>query len=260
VRRMELTSLLMLAAAGALASPIGGALALWKRPTTLGLSIAVGFAAGALLGAFAFEMLPHAVEVASLPTAVAGFSLGFVFVYALDLFVHRGASAGEKASQRDRVMTLRRRRHARGDDVTVLAGGTSAEELIEGLTIGVSAVTDPSLGMIVGLAIVIDNISESMSIGDLVREKGGDHQARRILGWTSLIGVALFSSAMAGWFLLRDLAPATLGLLLAAGAGAMFYLSATELVPEAESHQYQQSSAIAMAAGLLVIFTLSNLS
>jgi ZIP family zinc transporter len=72
--------------------------------------------------------------------------------------------------------------------------------------------------------------------------------------------VALFSSAMAGWFLLRDLAPATLGLLLAAGAGAMFYLSATELVPEAESHQYQQSSAIAMAAGLLVIFTLSNLS
>jgi hypothetical protein len=31
-------------------------------------------------------------------------------------------------------------------------------------------------------------------------------------------------------------------------------------VPEAESHQYQQSSAIAMAAGLLVIFTLSNLS
>src|SRR5215207_5033015 len=66
VRLMGFTSLLILAVAGALASPIGGALALWKRPTTLGLSIAVGFAAGALLGAFAFEMLPNAVEVASL--------------------------------------------------------------------------------------------------------------------------------------------------------------------------------------------------
>ena len=257
---MEFTSLLILALCGALASPLGGALALWKRPTTLSLSIAVGFAGGALFGAFAFEMLPQAVEAASLPIAVGGFIAGFACVYALDLFVQRGATAGEKASQRQHVLSVRRRRHARGDEITVLAGGTSAEELIEGLTIGISAATDPSLGLIVAVAIVIDNISESMSIGDLIREKGGAHQARRIMGWTSMIGAALFVSAMAGFFLLRGLSPATLGLLLAAGAGAMFYLTVTELVPQAESHQYQQSSAIAMGLGLLVIFTLSKLS
>jgi ZIP family zinc transporter len=257
---MEFATLLAIALAGALASPLGGAAALWKRPTTLGLSIAVGFAAGALLGAFAFEMLPQAARIASLPTAVAGFAGGFALLYALDLFVHRGASAGDKAEQRDWVRSVRRRRRSRGDEVTVLAGGTSAEELIEGLTIGISAATDASLGLIVGLAIVIDNFSEAMSIGDLVREKGGDHQARRILGWTGLIGAALFLSAMAGWFLLRNVSEGTLGLLVAAGAGAMFYLTMTELVPEAESHQFQQSSAIAAAAGLLVIFTLSNLS
>lgn len=250
--------LLAIALAGALASPLGGVLSLWWRPGTLGLSIAVGFAAGALLGAFAFEMLPKAAEVASLPIAVGGFAAGFAVLYALDLFVHRGASAGEKAAQRDWVRSVQRRRGQRGDDVTVLAGGTSAEELVEGLTIGISAATDPSLGMIVGLAIVIDNASEAMSIGDLVHEKGGDRQSRRILWWTSLIGVSLFVSAMAGWFLLRSLSPSTLGLLLAAGAGAMFYLTMTELVPEAESHQFQQSSAIAAAVGLLAIFTLSR--
>lgn len=256
---MEFTTLLAIALAGALASPLGGALALLRRPSTLSLSIAVGFAAGALLGAFAFEMLPKAAEAASLPVAVVGFVIGFALLYGLDLFVHRGASAGDKATQRDWVRSVQRRRRQRGDDVTVLAGGTSAEELVEGLTIGVSAAADPSLAMIVGLAIVIDNVSESLSIGQLVREKGGEHQARRIMGWTSLIGVALFASAMAGWFLLRSLQPATLGLLLASGAGAMFYLTMTELVPEAESHQFQQSSAIAAAAGLMVIFTLSNL-
>jgi zinc transporter, ZIP family len=254
---MDFATLFAIALAGALASPLGGAAALFKRPTTLALSIAVGFAAGALLGAFAFEMLPRAAQVASLPIAVAGFAAGFASLYALDLYVHGGVSAGDKAAQRGWVLRVRRR--PRGDDVTVLAGGTSAEELIEGVTIGVSAATDPSLGMIVGLAIVIDNVSEALSIGDLIREKGGDHQARRILGWTGLIGVALFVSAMAGWFLLRNLSQGTLGLLLASGAGAMFYLTMTELVPEAESHQFQQSSAIAAAAGLLVIFTLSNL-
>lgn len=258
---MEFATLLAIAAAGALASPIGGALALCRRPTTLALSIAVGFAGGALLGAFAFEMLPRAAEIASLPLALAGFAAGFACVYALDLVVvHRGITAGDKAEQRPWVLRVRQVRRPRGDEVTVLAGGTSAEELIEGLTIGVSAATDPSLGLIVGVAIVIDNASEALSIGDLVREKGGEHQARRILGWTSLIGVSLFVSAMAGWFLLGSLSQPMLGLLLAAGAGAMFYLTMTELVPEAESHQFQQSSAIAAGLGLLVIFAVSNLS
>ena len=81
-----------------------------------------------------------------------------------------------------------------------------------------------------------------------------------MLGWTGLIGMALFVSAMCGWFFLRGLSPKTLGILLAGGAGAMFYLTVTQLVPEAESHQFEQSSAIAMAAGLLVIFSLSRLS
>ena len=81
---MEFGTLLWIALAGALASPLGGALSLWRRPSTLGLSIAVGFAAGALLGAFAFEMLPKAAESASLPLAVAGFAAGFAVVYALE--------------------------------------------------------------------------------------------------------------------------------------------------------------------------------
>lgn len=257
---MDFGTFFVIALAGALASPLGGVLALWRRPSTLALSIAVGFAAGALLGAFAFEMLPQAADTASLPVAVGGFALGFAVIYALDLFVNRGASAGEKASQRAWVMRVRRRHRRRGDEVTVLAGGTSAEELIEGITIGVSAATDPSLGLIVGLAIVIDNVSEAWSIGDLIREKGGDGQKRRILGWTGLIGASLFVAAMAGWFLLRGLSPGTLGLLLAAGAGAMFYLTTTELVPEAESHQFQQSAAWAAGSGLLVIFTLSRVT
>lgn len=256
---MDFPLLLGIALAGALASPIGGALALARRPTTFALSLAVGFAAGALLGAFAFEMLPKAVHMASLPRTVTGFAIGFAVLYALDLYVHRGASAGEHAEQRDWVRSAQRRKKNRGDEVTVLAGGTSLEELIEGLTIGVGAAMEGSVGLIVGLAIVIDNVAEGLSIGQLVREHDRERPARRILGWTSLIGVALFVSAMAGFFLLRNLSQGTLGMLLAGGAGAMFYLTMTQLVPEAESHQYQESSAVAAGTGLLVVFTLSTL-
>ena len=256
----DLATLFAIALAGGFASPLGGAFALWKKPTTLMLSIAVGFAAGVLFGTFAFEMLPEAAETGSLAIAIAGFAVGFALVYMLDLFVHRGVSAGDKASQRRWVLRQQHRHPPRGDEVTVLAGGTSAEELIEGITIGVSAATDPQLGMIVGLAIAIDNVSEAMSIGELIHAQGKDRPARRILFWTGLIGLSLFGSALVGWFLLRGLPQDVLAALLASGAGGMFYLTVTELVPEAESHHFNQSAAIATAAGFLLIFALSNLA
>lgn len=243
-----------------MASVAGGAFALWKKPTSLTLSVAVGFAAGVLLGTFAFEMLPEAREMSSLAHAAGGFALGFAALYFLDLFVHRGVSAGREADQRARVLRLRRQQRSRGDNITVLAGGTSAEELVEGIAIGVSAAADPSLGLIVGLAIVIDNAAESLSIGELILSRRDARPRGRIYFWTSLIGFALFASALLGWLLLRDLSPGTLGLLIATGAGGMFYLTVTDLVPEAESHHFNQSAAIATAAGFLLMFALSSVA
>jgi ZIP family zinc transporter len=255
----DFTTVLAVALAAAIASPLGGALAAWTKPSTLFLSVAVGFAAGVLLGTFSFEMLPQAAAIGSMWIALIGFSGGFALVYVFDLFIQRGLSAGEKAAQRGWVMRRRQKRRPRGDEVTVLAGGTSAEELIEGVTIGVSAATEPMLGLVVGLAVAIDNFSEAMSIGELVHAHKGASPKRRIFFWTGLIGFAVFVSAILGWFLLRDLPSDVLGLLLASGAGGMFYLTITELVPAAESHQFNQSSAIATAAGFLLIFALSNL-
>lgn len=142
----------------------------------------------------------------------------------------------------------------------MLAGATSAEELIEGMTIGVGATFEPNVALIVGLAICIDNLSEGMSIGELTLDEEPKSAKRRILGWTSLIGLSLFLSAMAGWFLLKGLAQPVTGFLFAMGAGGMFYLTITDLVPEAESHQFQQSSAIANAAGFLLVMVLAEMS
>jgi ZIP family zinc transporter len=251
-------TILAISLAASVASPIGGLIALWKKPSTLMLSIAVGFAAGVLLATFAFEMLPKALEMGSLPIAVLGFVLGFGLVYGFDLFIHRGVLAGRQAEEQPQARRFYKQHRPRGGEITVLAGGTSAEELIEGLSIGVGAAIEPGLGLLIALAILIDNLSESLSIGEIIRSEGGDRPARRILGWTSLIGGALFASAMAGYFLFQGLPESVLATLFAAGAGGMFYLTVTDLVPEAEDHQYQQSAALATAAGFLVIFVLSN--
>lgn len=221
----------------------------------------LGFTSGVLLATISFEMLPGALEHSSIMLAIMGFAAGFVVVYAFDLVVHRGVLVGEKAEQRRSLKRTHRLRQSRDQEVTVLAGGTSAEELIEGLSIGVSLAIQPGLGLLVALAIAIDNVSEALSIGEIIRNEKQHHgrsQAFRILGWTSLIGLCLLVSAAAGWFLLRGLPQPVLGVLLGAGAGGMFYLTMTDLVPEAEEHHYQQVPAIAMGIGFMMMFALST--
>jgi zinc transporter, ZIP family len=245
----------------AIASPIGGVIALWAKPSTLFMSGVLGFTSGILLATIAFEMLPNALEHSSLALATLGFAAGFVVVYAFDLFIHKGVLVGEKAEQRRWLKRTYRSRLSGDDEVTVLAAGTSAEELIEGLSIGVGLAIKPELGLLVALAIAIDNISEALSIGEIIRlekDHRGRSEARRILGWTSLIGLSVLVSAVAGWLFLRGLPQSTLGFLFGAGAGGMFYLTVTDLVPKAEEHQYQQLPAVTMGVGFMLIFALST--
>lgn len=137
----------------------------------------------------------------------------------------------------------------------------SINKNLERLSIGVGAVIKPGLALLIALAIIIDNLAESLSIGEIIRsEAGGDKRREvwRILGWTGLIGLALLSSAMAGWFLLKGLPEPILGFLFGVGAGGMLYLMISDLLPDAEERHYQQSSALALASGFIIIFVLSQ--
>jgi ZIP family zinc transporter len=257
----ELATLLGISVAAALASIFGGLIALWRKPTTLFMSASLGFASGVLLGAIAFEMMPNAVDLGSVTIAALGFASGFAAVYAFDLFVHRGRLAGEAAEQRRSVRLYYRRRRPRAGDVTVLAGGTSAEEIIEGIAIGAGTIVEPSIGLLIGLAIAIDNFSEGLSIGELLRANATGREralVTEILGWTSTIGIALLVSSLLGWLFLRGVPDDFVSLLFASGAGGMFYLTVTDLLPQAEARQYQESAAIANGAGFLLVLIMSS--
>ncbi|HEX6015457.1 MAG TPA: hypothetical protein VFY87_27380 [Geminicoccaceae bacterium] len=117
----DLLTILAVAAA-AVASPVGGLIALWRQPTTLFVSLTLGFASGVLLATIAFEMLPQAKELGSLAGAVAGFAAGFTAVYLFDLFIHRWRLGGDQAQEHPQVVRFYYRRRPRGGEVTVLAG------------------------------------------------------------------------------------------------------------------------------------------
>jgi ZIP family zinc transporter len=258
----ELGTTLVIAALAAVAAPIGGLIGLWRRPSSLAMSLALGFASGVLVATVAFEMLPKALDIGSLWLAVAGFACGFLALWAFDLYIHRGEVAGEGAEEKPEVARHHRRHGIRGGDkAAVIAGGTLAEEMIEGLSIGVGAAFDPGIGIVVAAAIVVDNFAVSLSVGEMTRENPdvrGRDELFRVLRWTGLLGVTLFLATLAGFFLLGRLPPHVLGFSFAAGAGVMFYQTVTDLVPEAEDRHYRRSAALAAAAGFLALLAFAE--
>jgi ZIP family zinc transporter len=251
-------TVLLISGAAAAASVLGGLVALSRPATTLFMSTAFGFASGVLLGAVTLEMIPQALALSSLGTTALGFSAGFLGMWLFDLFINRGLVAGSLADQRARVAAFHRRHHPRGDDATVLAGGTSVEELVEGLAIGTGVLIDPEVGVLIGAAIAVDNVSEGISIGELVIATGrrGRAAARPIIAWTGAVGGSLLVASVVGWLTLRDASDTVVAALLATGAGGMLYLTVTQLVPPAEERQYEGSGALATWAGFLVMLLL----
>lgn len=210
------------------------------------------------MGTFAFQMLPESVAAAGKLATVGGFVAGFMVVYAFDLYLNRGFMAGEDSDEWHKLSRLHRLQKSRGSKVTLLASGTAIEELIEGLSIGVGLAVNPTLGVMIGAAIVLDNLVEGISIAEIIRVDRPDDGSRQIFVWTGLIGLALFVSAAVGWLALRDITDGAMGTLLAIGAGGMFYLAVTDLLPRSAKTQYQQSAALAAATGFLLIFALSG--
>lgn len=252
--------IVMLLAAGlaGAAAVLGAALPLWRKPSTLVASLALGFAAGVMIGTVAFEMLPEALRLASLVVVALGFAAGFGALYGLDLALHRGRVAGERAEQREAVETAHARKQPLGGATMVFAAGMLFEATVEGISLGIGAAIGAALTLPLAIAVALDNLSEGISLGSLSERDGAQPDGRRILRWSIWVGVATIAAAALGWFALRDVPAAVHGGVFAAGAGGMLYLTITQLVPEAEAEQYQQSSAVAAAIGFLAILILSE--
>jgi len=254
------TTVVLVSAAAGLASVVGGVIALIRRPTSLVMSITFGFASGVLIATVTLEMLPGGIDLSSLGAGAGGFLAGFLAVYLLDLYINRWHLAGEHAAQYPRVRAYHRSHRPRGDRVTVLAGATTSEELIEGLAIGTGVVIQPEVGALIAAAIAVDNLSEGLSIGEFV-VSGRDPASRgtrRVLKWTGAVGASVFVSAVLGWLLLRDASETLVGILQCAGGGGMLYLTVSALVPPSEEQQFQGSGALATGLGFLAILLLTG--
>ncbi len=219
-----MTDLLLAAGAGlasGLALVAGAALAWWAAIPRTVVATVMGFGAGVLVSALAFDLVAEATRTGSFWTAMAGFLGGAVVYVGLDALLERrgarnkGGSGGSGGSGSGLGIAL----------------GALLDGIPETAVQGVGLASGGGLSVAVLAAVVISNLPEGLSsTSDM---KAGGRGARYVFSLWGAMAVACSLSALAGYALLGPAPAAVRSGVTAVAAGAILAMLANTMLPEA---------------------------
>lgn len=211
--------LLIAATLGSLVSLVGGVYLLFGKWGVDKLQkIAVPFAAGALLAAAFFDLLPEALELAPpdgvLMATLVGFLLFFVLERSLGWFHHH---------HEEEVHTSGSRRN-----VPLIVVGDTIHNFIDGLTIGAAFLVSPATGIVTTLAIAAHEIPQEIGDFGLLISKGVSKSKVLWINILSAIATIIGAVLVFGF---GDALPISQPILLAIAAGFFIYIAASDIIP-----------------------------
>ncbi|MBT4482593.1 MAG: zinc transporter ZupT [Candidatus Latescibacteria bacterium] len=245
-----------------LATGIGSALAFFtKRTNTKFLSVALGFSAGVMIYVSFIEMFPLALnslvtelgnKVGNIIT-VAAFFGGILLSALIDKLVPSFENPHEPhkvEEMEDIEKSARFRSLYRMGLLTALA--LAIHNFPEGLATFASALKDIKLGIPIAIAIAIHNIPEGIAVSVPIYFATGDK--KKAFMYSFLSGLAEPVGAVVGYLLLLPFFNDTVfGILFAAVAGIMVFISLDELLPAAREYGEHHLSAYGLIAGMAVM-------
>jgi ZIP family zinc transporter len=216
---------------GVIGTGLGSTVAYFmKRSEPRLMAMLLGFSGGLMMAVVCFDLIPQALVLGSMGTTLAGLIIGVVMMMLIDF------ATVESSNEYIRMGTM-------------MLIGIGAHNFPEGLAIGSGFAGTPTLGFGIALVIAFHDIPEGMSIGIPLR-KGGLAPGRVVI-YALLSGVPTGVGAFIG-NLVGRVSPGQISLCLALAAGAMLYVTLTELVPSAYTLHKGRFSALSLVAGLII--------
>jgi zinc transporter, ZIP family len=194
---------------------LGAALALWLPIPRRVVALIMGFGAGALVSALAFDLTAEAFDEGGAVATAVGLAAGGLTFFIGDSLIESRMS-GEGPPEANGL---------------AIALGALLDGLPESFVLGASLVSGPGVSVSFLVAVLLSNLPEGLAGARDLRQEG--HSERWILGlW---IGVAIASgiSAAIGFLLLGSLTSEPLGIAKAFAAGAILTMLADTMFPEA---------------------------
>ena len=244
-----------------LATGIGSFLAFFtKKTNTKFLSVSLGFSAGVMIYVSMVDIFAKAKDSLELVLGetkgswitVISFFAGMLLIGLIDTFI----PSSENPHEMHAVEDMNQASLANKDDLYRMGIFTALAIAIhnfpEGLATFTAALKDPSLGIAIAVAIAIHNIPEGIAVSVPIYYATGSR--KKAFCYSFLSGLSEPLGAIVGYILLSTLFnDITFGVVFAAVAGIMIYISLDELLPAAEKYGEHHLSIYGVVAGMLVM-------
>ena len=204
---------------------IGALIAVWLRISLRAIGLIMGFGAGVLISAVAFDLVEEAAGQASGQAAVAwGIFVGCGVFSAGDWLISRLGGGDRKDATGDQQS---------GSAMGIVLG-TVLDGIPESMVIGLTIFAGGEVGAAYLAAVFISNLPEAISSTTGLRQ--GAWRASRILWMWIAIALVSGLASVAGYGLFQNASPDTVAFVLAFAAGAILTMLADTMMPEAYEH------------------------
>lgn len=245
-----------------LATGIGSLLAFFAKTTnTKFLSFALGFSAGVMIYVSMVEIFVKAQD--SLVTelgesggrwlTVVSFFAGMLLIALIDRFVPSGSNPHELKKVEDMKTNgtvMKNPDLMKMGVFTAVAIGI--HNFPEGIATFVSTIQDPTLGFAIAIAIAIHNIPEGIAVSVPIYYATNDK--KKAFKYSFLSGLAEPVGAIVAFlFLMPFLTETMFGIIFAAVAGIMVFISLDELLPAAKKFDEAHVSIYGVICGMALM-------
>ncbi|MFE4453188.1 ZIP family metal transporter [Streptomyces sp. NPDC056796] len=201
--------------------------------------LVLGFAGGLMLGVVGLDLLPEAVEAAGglvfgVPAALLLFVGGFLMAHLVE-----------------RSLAVRQAAHGAGEERVPQVGLTAAaamvgHSLMDGIALGAAFQVGGGMGAAVALAVITHDFADGFNTYTITSLYGNARRKALLM----LYADALAPVVGAATTLLFTLPAELLGCYLGFFGGALLYLAAAEILPEAHHDHPARSTLLCTVAGV----------
>lgn len=253
---------LLLTLFAGLATGIGSLLSLLtKRTNTKFLSVALGFSAGVMIYISLVEIFVKAKDSLTAELGVTngywmtivGFFGGMIFIALIDRLLPKLGNPHEVKSVEDMDAQPNNAEYTKLMKMGVFTAlAIGIHNFPEGIATFASALQDPNLGVAIAIAVAIHNIPEGIAVAVPIYYATGNRKKAFKLSFLS--GLAEPVGALVAYLILMPFLNGVMfGVVFAAVAGIMVFISLDELLPAAKKYDETHSSMYGVVAGMLVM-------